>query len=61
MHQQPSAAILAEQVLERRPQIGSEWADRELHAAFALIMFASRSHQNMAGAFLAPSKRVLAS
>jgi hypothetical protein len=35
------------------------WADRELHAAFALIMFDSRSYQNKAGLFLAPSKRVL--
>jgi hypothetical protein len=48
-------AIFAKQVLERRPQIGSKWADRELHAAVALIMFDSRRYQNMAGAFLALS------
>jgi len=35
----PDGAIFAEQVLERGPQIGSEWADREHHAAVALIMF----------------------
>jgi hypothetical protein len=35
----PDGAIFAKQVLERGPQIGSEWADGELHAAVALIMF----------------------
>jgi hypothetical protein len=36
-----------------------EWADRKLHAAFALIMCGSRRYQNRAGAFSAPSKHVV--
>jgi hypothetical protein len=47
MHQQsPTAAFSPNRILKRRPQIGSEWADRELHAAFAFIMFASRGDKN---------------
>jgi len=41
MHQQPlhapaaiAGAVLAKQVLERRPQIGRERTDRELHTTF---------------------------
>src|SRR5207247_11203382 len=33
-----AGAVLAEQVLERRPQIGRERADSKLHATFLLIM-----------------------
>jgi hypothetical protein len=42
----PDGTILAKQVLKRGPQIGSEWANRELHAAFALIVFDSRSYHH---------------